>query len=140
MNISKFNFLEFSKEKWQEILTEIEGDWHFVDIIAPRFETENGEFVLDKAGSLMPLVDMQYIYETQVDGDETYSYTFTAFEVKVADEIASIPTRVWRKIMYKEFGEEYYNALKEYLKAVKEVKKQKADEEYENDLNDLLSK
>ena len=42
--------------------------------------------------------------------------------------------------MYKEFGEEYYNALKEYLKAVKEVKKQKADEEYENDLNDLLSK
>ena len=122
MDISKFDFTKFSKEKWQEILTEIEGDYNYVDVITPNFKLKNGE--------LIPMIKVEYIYETEVNGDEEYFLNFTAFDVKIEEEVFEIPTRIWRKIMYKEFGKKYYDALNSYLKRIKEEKIQKADEEY----------
>lgn len=131
MDISKFNFMNFGNEKWQEILTEIEGDYNYVEKVTPNYKNENG--------LLIPSVKMEYVYETQADGFDTYFLTFTAFDVKVESEVLEIATRVWRKIMYKEFGKTYYEALKEYLKFIKETKIQKADEDYLEALEDLTN-
>ena len=131
MDISEFNFTKFMPDKWQEILYELEGINNVVGAITPIVKMENGDYV--------PKIKLQYFYFSETDGEECYSLDISAFDVKVEDEIMPIATHIWRKIMYKEFKDAYYYALKDHLKMIREAKKQKADEDYENDLNDLLN-
>ena len=102
MDISKFDFTKFSEEKWADIIAFIEKD-PFIYIDMTKLSTDYG----------VPMVEVYYSDEYSRDfNKDSHVLKFTAFDVNVNDESTKDK---WRKIMINEFGEEYRNALVDYL-------------------------
>ena len=129
MNISKFDFTKFTLSKWEEILTCISKE---------NDEAINLELVFPIVdGEIVPQANVKFVCYDLVDGEEEYVLSFTAFDVKVRNELLAEATKNWRKFMLIEFGDDYLYALKEYLKLIREQKIQQADEEYYQGLEDI---
>ena len=86
---------------------------------------------------IFPVVELTCVSDTEVDGLETYYLCFSAFKVKFNGRVLETATENWRKIMIKEFKEDYYLELKNQLQIEREQKIQKADEEYYKELDEL---
>ena len=110
MDISKFDFTKFTKEKWHDVITYIEKD-PFLYIDLTKISTDYG----------MPEVAVFYSDEYDKDFDRpSHILKFTAFNVDVNNERT---TSKWREIMIDEFGEAYREALKDYLeRQINEIK------------------
>ena len=129
MNISKFDFTKFTLSKWEEILNCISKE---------NDEAINLELVFPIVdGEIVPQANVKFVCYDLVDGEEEYVLSFTAFDVKVRNELLAEATKNWRKFMLIEFGDDYLYALKEYLKLIREQKIQQADEEYYQGLEDI---
>ena len=127
MDITKFDFTKFTKEKWQNVINKVAGDYNTVTGVETSWDLIKGE--------LIPSVKVEYVYETEVDGEEEYSLTFEAFIVRELP--AERATKTWRRIMLKEFKDVYYNSLTNYISLVREQKHQKVDEDCESELRDI---
>ena len=129
MNISKFDFTKFTLSKWEEILNCIskEDDEAInLELVSPLVD-----------GEIVPQANVKFVCYDLVDGEEEYVLSFTAFDVKVRNELLEEATKNWRKFMLIEFGDNYLYALREYLKLIREQKIQQADEEYYQSLEDI---
>lgn len=131
MDISKFDFTKFSKEKWQEIVTDIDGQGNIVDSVNPDFK------IVD--GNMIPFVNVKYVHQTELDGDDIYLLTFTAYNVTEKGLNRPESTKKWRKIMIKEFPLYYRANLIRHLQQVKEQKIQQADEDYNKELDEIYN-
>ncbi len=129
MDYSKFDFTKFSKEKWQEIIEKIDGQGNYVDGVNPDFKIVDGEII--------PFVIVKYVHETEVDGEDIYFLTFTAYDVSEKNIVRPGATKKWRKIMIEEFPLWYRSKLIKHLQFVKEQKIQQADEEYYKELEEI---
>lgn len=129
MNISKFDFTKFTLSKWEEVLNCISKE---------NDEAINLELVFPIVdGEIVPQANVKFVCYDLVDGEEEYVLSFTAFDVKVRNELLAEATKNWRKFMLIEFGDDYLYALREYLKLIREQKIQQADEEYYQSLEDI---
>ena len=126
MDYSKFDFTKFSKEKWQEILTKIQGKHHYVGNVKvyPYSEAKK---------EIYPIVEL----ECDFDYFETYYLWFSAFDVQSKGMVIESATKKWRKIMIEEFPLWYRSKLIQHLQQVKEQKIQQADEEYYKELEEI---
>lgn len=128
MNISKYDFTQFSKEKWQEI----------IDIIDKGSEVENVIPYRDiVCGIIVPSVTVEYSYLDDDFDVCSNSYRFTTFEVEHNGQKLDNTSKKWRKIMIKEFGDNYYAVLIAFLKNVKTQKIQQAEEEYIQEVEEI---
>ena len=129
MDISKFDFTKFTLSKWERVLNIIgsENDEAIkLDVDYP---------IID--GEIVPQANVTYVYESEVDGEEEYVITYSAFEVKIKTDILPDATKKWRRFMVKEFGEVYRYRLVNYLEAIKEEKIRQADVEFNSAVLDL---
>lgn len=129
MDISKFDFTKFNLSKWETVLNIIANENDEAINLELVFPIVNGEIV--------PQANVKFVCYDLVDGEEEYVLSFTAFNVKVRNELLAEATKNWRKFMLVEFGDDYVYALREYLKLIREQKIQQADEEYYQGLEDI---
>lgn len=130
MDYTNFDFTNFSKGKWQEVLTRIQGKHHYVEDIKTYFYDNARQ-------EIFPVVELCCVSDTEVDGFETYYLTFSAFDVKSNGRELDSATKEWRKFMFKKFGVLYRMAAIKYLQGIREKKVQEADEEYYRNVLDI---
>ena len=120
MNISKFDFTKFDKEKWKQVIDFVEGGYNKIVYVTTGVD--------DIDGKKIPYADVEYLHGDDGKGCDEYMITFDAFCIK--DFETGEFTRKWRKFMIKEFGEIYRYRLVNYLQHIREEKIKEADDEF----------
>ena len=102
MDIYKFDFTKFTNGKWKEVLTYLFDD-PFFHIDKAWLSSADGE----------PSVILYYSEGDDRDyNKESQTLIFTAFDINVNNKRLF---SLWRKFMFHEFGEDYREALLDYL-------------------------
>lgn len=124
MNISKFDYTKFTKEKWQEVFNMFANP--------EMYNFEKVEFFAKDR-----VLHARLFGESKVDGEILVVIELHPF--KVFGENSHTKTKMWINFMKNEFGEPYYSACVRFLTKERTKEIEKINEMYDDQFFSLTT-